>query len=426
MVFDEKHEGPKPQAGVAQEPEPKPGPAAETTPAKANRKQAGSVDLMPVVCVTGENTNDVAVPPDGVCDFLIFAHVTLDESNNHFVSAGSNEGAFQHFLKAASKSSATHFLLSVLERDSEYFADQMENEGHAARLLERYRSGHIRGYGFARYVVRDADADRKQLKKLHALLAKLRHIQENEELVVFMGIRFVIDPEKRQDRLNELVQAVSSSLTFLVLITHVTPGHAESTEACVVDPIDSWTNSSFNNKSHLSMREAAELVRRQTGDAQRQQSFLLSSSMAVVYYDVDEDADRNAELRDVPCTGASVSSYATVCTAELGWKVGAEGTGDHVRYEQFAEMGKWRTYKTRPHLAIEMRAALDLQMGSRSQGLGWAFYDIDLDDGEGRCASRWKLRNAHEARFFRLKEAAKNFRDFKTDFRETVPRYRFR
>ncbi|KAK8782708.1 hypothetical protein V5799_015952 [Amblyomma americanum] len=105
----------------------------------------------------------------------------------------------------------------------------MESEGHAARLLERYRLGRIRGYGFARHVVRDADADRKQLKKLHALLAKLRHIQENEELVVFMGIRFVIDPEKRQASLNELVQAVSSSLTFLVLITHVTPGHAEST-----------------------------------------------------------------------------------------------------------------------------------------------------------------------------------------------------
>ncbi|XP_075551425.1 uncharacterized protein LOC142584945 isoform X2 [Dermacentor variabilis] len=261
--------------------------------------------------------------------------------------------AFQAFMKAAAGSSATRFLLSVNQRDSADFAFQLRDEARAARVLGRYRATRIRGYGFAHYDLRYTDADRTKLNTLHKLLVTLRRLEGGEELAVFMGVRFVLDPPKRQNRLKELIKDVSKSLTFLVLITHVTPSHTAAKEPCIVDPIGSWTSSSFNNQSHLSMREAAELVRRQTGDAQRQQSFLLSSSMAVVYYDIDEDADRKAELKDVPCTGAVVSSYATVCNVEMGWKVGAEGIGDHVRYEQFAEMGKWRTYKTRPHLAAE-------------------------------------------------------------------------
>lgn len=412
-----------PRPGMAEKPEVAAEPSA-TTPAKNSRTERG--DTMPVACVTGENTKEAAVPPDGVCDYLVFAHVALDESNSHFIDTGRNDEAFQAFMKAALRSSATRFLLSVNQRDSADFASQLGDEARAARVLGRYRATRIRGYGFAHYDLRDTDADRTRLKTLHKLLVELRRLEGGEELAVFMGIRFVLDPPKRQNRLKELVKHVSKSLTFLVLITHVTPSHTAATEPCVVDPIDSWTNASFNNQSHLSMREAAQLVRLQTGDAQRHQSFLLSSSMAVVYYDIDEDVDRNAELKDVPCTGAVVSSYATVCNIEMGWKVGAEGIGDHVRYEQFAEMGKWRTYKTRPHLAAEMRAALDLQLGSRSQGLGWAFYDVDLDDGDGRCAHTWKVRSAHEARFFRLKEAAANFREYKNEFRQTATRYRFR
>ncbi|KAL3201103.1 hypothetical protein MRX96_053556 [Rhipicephalus microplus] len=42
-------------------------------------------DTMPVACVTGENTKESVVPEDGVCDYLVYAHVTLDESNSHFV-----------------------------------------------------------------------------------------------------------------------------------------------------------------------------------------------------------------------------------------------------------------------------------------------------------------------------------------------------
>ncbi|XP_075551424.1 uncharacterized protein LOC142584945 isoform X1 [Dermacentor variabilis] len=340
-----------PRPAMAEKPVPVAAEPKVTTPAKNSRTQRG--DTMPVACVTGENTKEAAVPPDGVCDYLVFAHVALDESNSHFVDTGRNDEAFQAFMKAAAGSSATRFLLSVNQRDSADFAFQLRDEARAARVLGRYRATRIRGYGFAHYDLRYTDADRTKLNTLHKLLVTLRRLEGGEELAVFMGVRFVLDPPKRQNRLKELIKDVSKSLTFLVLITHVTPSHTAAKEPCIVDPIGSWTSSSFNNQSHLSMREAAELVRRQTGDAQRQQSFLLSSSMAVVYYDIDEDADRKAELKDVPCTGAVVSSYATVCNVEMGWKVGAEGIGDHVRYEQFAEMGKWRTYKTRPHLAAE-------------------------------------------------------------------------
>ncbi|XP_075750714.1 uncharacterized protein LOC142817556 [Rhipicephalus microplus] len=381
---------------------------------------------MPVACVTGENTKELVVPEDGVCDYLVFAHVTLDESNSHFVGTGRHEGAFEAFLKAARLSSATQFLLSVSQRDSADFASQLGDEARASRVLGRYRTTRIRGYGFARYDLRDTEPDRKQLKKLHSLLKKVRHLDGGEELVVFMGVRFILEPATRPNRLKELMKDISKSITFLVIITHVTPSSPVGPAPCVVEPITSWTNSSFNNHSHLSLSEAAELVRRQTGDAQRHQSFLLSSSMAVVYYNIEGDTASNAELKDVPCTGASVSSYATVCTTEMGWRLGAEGIGDHVRYEQFSEGGKWRTYKTRPHLAAEMRAALDMQLGSRREGLGWAFYDVDLDDGEGRCARTWKVRSVHEARFFRLKDAAANFREFKSEFYHTATRYRFR
>ncbi|KAL1479055.1 hypothetical protein MTO96_052178 [Rhipicephalus appendiculatus] len=398
----------------------------ETTAPTTTNRRAQPDDTMPVACVTGENTKESAVPADGVCDYLVFAHVALDESNSHFVDTGRHEGAFEAFLKAARRSSATQFLLSVSQRDSADFASQLGDEARASRVLGRYRATRIRGYGFAHYDLRDTEADRKQLKKLHNLLQKLRHLESGEELVVFIGVRFVLEPASRPNRLKELMKDISKSITFLVIITHVTPSGPTGPVPCVVEPIASWTNSSFNDHSHFSLSEAAELVRRQTGDAQRHQSFLLSSSMAVAYYNIEEDADSNPELKDVPCTGASVSSYATVCTTEMGWKVGAEGVADHVRYEQFPEVGKWRTYKTRPHLAAEMRAALDMQLGSRSEGLGWAFYDVDLDDGEGRCARTWKVRSAHEARFFRLKDAAANFREFKNEFRHTATRYRFR
>nr|XP_054922217.1 uncharacterized protein LOC129382350 [Dermacentor andersoni] len=103
------------------------------------------------------------------------------------------------------------------------------------------------------------------------------------------------------------------------------------------------------------------------------------------------------------------ASDVTVCGTKSTFKSGGNGESMLCHYEDDTVHGRWRTFMTSTGIVNETGLVQRVLDPSVAAGVGWAFYDLELEDSSGDCALYWGGTKEQTQMFayFRLKTAAK-------------------
>ncbi|XP_077488957.1 uncharacterized protein LOC144099489 isoform X3 [Amblyomma americanum] len=362
-----------------------------------------------VVCVVGGHLRSTKPPPAGLCDYMVFEHVRVAKDSEDFVAA-SNQLALDNYMKMAAGSASPHFLLS-LSADSE-FDESLEVRDRAANIVERYRAQNVRGYGFARYQVASAGIETGKLWKHHEMLLNLRQ-WSTEPLVVFLGLLVYHHPSYPDAYVTGLVSEVAASLSFLILVAHYSAPPSVAPKRCEVELISSWTRDAFNDRRLMSVEEAASVLNTSRLERDIHLPLLLSQSMAVVEYKVEKDSNtKQPRVNKLKCYNCSLQPFHTVCRSSSSFLSGGRSKTTFSHYDDDPVNGIWRTYKTAVDMVNEIQSVEYALDPSVARTAGWAFYDLDLEDYHGDCASYWSPSSGdsdgnESVAYYRLKHAVR-------------------
>ncbi|XP_072144654.1 uncharacterized protein [Dermacentor andersoni] len=292
-------------------------------------------------------------PPDGLCVFIIFEHVRVARQSDVFI-ASSNQVAFDNYMKMAAGNRTEQFLLS-LSATWEY-DESIGLRGRAVAIMRRYRDQNVHGYGFAHYRVTSTGIDSGMLWKQHRMLSNLRHWSK-DPVVVFLGIEIYPHRSYSDAYITGLIADAAGSMDFLILRTHMTTPPCLGSKHCQVELISSWTKDGLNDKLLLSV----------------------------------------------------------VCHSNSTFLKGGRTKPTFCHYDDDPKSGRWRTYTTAVDIVNKMQSVAYSAAPSVIESLGWAFYDVDLEDYGGDCAAYWRvnrgtLRDSKTAAYYRLKYAVRQLR----------------
>ncbi|XP_077541053.1 uncharacterized protein LOC144153275 [Haemaphysalis longicornis] len=359
------------------------------------------------VCVFGAFLRIPESPPTGLCTFKVFAHVRVARHSEDFVGVD-NQLSFDNYMKMASVGKDDNFLLS-LSTESE-FDESLEVQERATAILSRYRAQNIHGYGFARYRVAGAGVEIGKLWKHHKMLYNLRY-WSTQPITLFLGLQIDHHRSYSEEYITGLVAEASASMDFVILVTHFTKAQNAASKNCQVELIGSWEPEAFNDKRLISTKEAASVVNYTFLDRGVKLPLLLSQSLAVVEYTVEQGLKvEEARLRNLKCSKAALVPFATVCNSTSTYIRGKHQTPTFCHYDDDPKNGRWRTYKTSLDMLKEIQSVAHALDPSTSNMFGWAFFDIDLEDCHGECAAYWgpgkNSGRKEAAAYYRLKVAA--------------------
>ncbi|XP_072144653.1 uncharacterized protein [Dermacentor andersoni] len=351
-------------------------------------------------------------PPDGLCVFIIFEHVRVARQSDVFI-ASSNQVAFDNYMKMAAGNRTEQFLLS-LSATWEY-DESIGLRGRAVAIMRRYRDQNVHGYGFAHYRVTSTGIDSGMLWKQHRMLSNLRHWSK-DPVVVFLGIEIYPHRSYSDAYITGLIADAAGSMDFLILRTHMTTPPCLGSKHCQVELISSWTKDGLNDKLLLSVEEAASVLNSSRLQRNVTVPLLLSHSLAVVEYVVDEDPHIvEPRLLNLKCSSSRLQPFGTVCHSNSTFLKGGRTKPTFCHYDDDPKSGRWRTYTTAVDIVNKMQSVAYSAAPSVIESLGWAFYDVDLEDYGGDCAAYWRvnrgtLRDSKTAAYYRLKYAVRQLR----------------
>ncbi|XP_077486332.1 uncharacterized protein LOC144097493 [Amblyomma americanum] len=362
-----------------------------------------------VVCIVGEQLRRPVSPPAGLCHFVVFADVKVRSRSEDFVAV-SNQAALDAFLEmAAGGHSSAQFLLS-LSANADFY-DSLEVRKRAVPIMRRYLARNVSGYGFARHRVDVSSGDAGNLWKHHVMLFYLRH-WAHHPLTVFLGLQLVCRRSYVDDYVTGLVAEAAASVDFIILVTHSAPPTvASSPKRCQVEPISSWEPLSFQDKRTISMHEATSILSASKLERHVQVPLLLSLSLAVVQYEVERDHSvEQPRLGGLRCSNASLLPFAEVCLSSSTYMTAGHEEYAFCHYEDDPVHGRWRTYITSADMTKAVGSVARELDPPLAFIVGWAFYDLELEDHLGNCTSYWgtakaQPNSAQSFAYFRLRNA---------------------
>ncbi|XP_049511211.1 uncharacterized protein LOC125939808 [Dermacentor silvarum] len=308
----------------------------------------------------------------------------------------------------AAVASSTDYLLS-LDADSDFY-DSLDVQKHAVAIIGRYRTKNIRGYGFVRHRMASSANDGSKLWKHHAMLFYLRE-WSSKPFTVFLGLQIERTRSTADGYVSGLVAEVAASVDFLIIVVHtILRLGASSANRCQVEPMCSWSGDLFNDKHRIPVRQATSILNSLKLRHNVQVPLLLSLSLGVLQYDVNRDhSNESPRLRGLNCSNAFLQPFTTVCNTKSTFKSGGQRESMLCHYQDDPVHGRWRTFMTSTDIMNQTHSVQHALDPSVAAGVGWAVYDLELEDTSGDCAAYWGGTKEHPQTFayFRLKTAAK-------------------
>ncbi|XP_064487483.1 uncharacterized protein LOC135399678 isoform X2 [Ornithodoros turicata] len=330
----------------------------------------------PLVCVTSQQGRRATYPDDGLCDFLVFRDVTLGDGE--WVSA-TTKGRLRPFLDRSSRSNRTVYMLSFPAKIHLEVKSFFRTTATSLHLLRRYLKRNIRGYGFA-LIQNDADkfaADAHHYNDIFKDIAQGMKTATTSGGTYFIG---VLLRSKRSAKVENAIRRLMRVVNIFIGISH-TPLPSKSPD-CLVQPISSWSTEHLNDNSLQTMDAAVGMIGRvKTKNAT---VFALSSSMGVLRYKIHPGSNKGIEgIWNVRCTDVALEPFPNECSTRATF--GSIGTGDYIVYDFNKAKNTWRSYETVDSLRVKIEKVFEELHPTHKDSLGWALYDVDLEDQKGAC-----------------------------------------